>query len=114
MSEQERTRFRELRLRHLNRETLTTAEQSELAHYMAIVEQEEAEALRASQERQEARIAALERHAVELRELIARRQALAEYLRRVRDETAREQAEIDAAFERLLTSSDPSLPSVAG
>lgn len=102
MTEEQRKRFRTLRLRHLQGELLTGEEESELATRMAEIEEQEALALRASAEQQEQRIADLEKHATELRELLSRRQALVDYLNQVRQEVSREQADIDAAFERLI------------
>lgn len=81
---------------------------------MARLEAEEQAALRPVHERQEAELAETQRRIVEMRNLIARREALAAYLRRVSEETEAERTAIDAAFRRLMEATPETDAAIAG
>ena len=113
MNENERARFHALRLRELAGEPLTPEETGELAGYIAAIEAEEADALHASQEERARRIAVLDKRITEMRSLVARREALAQHLRRVQQEVDAECEAIDTAFRQLLTQMEPAANSLA-
>ena len=102
MNETESARFHHLRGQVLRGATLSSAETHELSEYMARLGVEERDLLQPAREAQEARIAEAERRIVELRDLTARREALAAYLRRVNDEVTAERDAINGAFQRLF------------
>lgn len=106
MDEIAQARFHALRQRALQGHSLTEAETAELSQFMAAIEAEEREALRPGREAQEAQLIATERRISELRQLVARREALAAYLRRVLEETNAEREAIDLAFRRLMDTSE--------
>jgi hypothetical protein len=102
MDEATVSRFHQLRGQALRGGVLTAQDTDELAAYMRVLEDEEQETLRPAHADREAHLVQTEQQIFELRQLVARREALAAYLRRVLDETNAERAAIDAAFHRLM------------
>ena len=77
MNEIEFARFHALRGQFLRGDTLSPDDTRELSGYRARLEAEESDLLQPARDAQEARIADTERRIVELRNLMARREALA-------------------------------------
>ncbi len=102
MNETESARFHSLRGQALHGVALSPDDTRELFGYMARLEAEERDLLQPARDAQEARIADTEQRIAELRNLTARREALAAYLRRVNDEVTSEREAINGAFLRLF------------
>lgn len=107
MDETKRSRFYFLRGKALQGTALTETESEELLELMQILENEEHELLRPARETREAQLAETERQVVELRKLIARREALVSRLRRVQEEADAEREAINTAFHRLIGTLTP-------
>ena len=102
MNETESTRFHHLRQQALRGVALSPEATDELSGYMAKLESEERELLQPAHHEQQTRIADTEQRIAELRQLTARREALAAYLRQVEKEVSAESEAIDSAFRRLF------------
>ena len=102
MNETESFRFHSLRGQALRGVALSPDDTRELSEYMARLEAEERDLLKPARDAQEARITDTEARIAELRNLTARREALAAYLRRVNDEVNAERNAINGAFQRLF------------
>lgn len=114
MTETERIRFHSLRHSELVGEALTAENSRELLGYIAMLEEEESNALRTATADRESQIAVLDERVARMRSLVARREALAEYLRRIAQEVDAERVAIDAAFRQLIVANEPSATSLAG
>lgn len=83
-------------------------ESRELAQYIVVVESEESASLQSSRDEREAHIVILDEQVARMRSLVARREALAEYLRRVAQEVDAAREAIDTAFRQLIVTAEPS------
>ncbi len=114
MNEIELARFHDLRRRDLAGDAFTADESRELIKYVALLENEERVALQAAHDERESQIATLDEQVVRMRSLIARREALAEYLRRIAQEVDAEREAIEVAFRQLIVTAEPSSKNLAG
>lgn len=112
MNEAQSQRFHHLRQQVLQGVTLAPDAAQELAGYMKLLQAEERALLEPAREAQEARIADTEERIAQLRQLMARREALVTYLRRVNEEVNAERDAISGAFQQLFGTTNAATTSV--